>query len=242
MYKGVQVFLFDPKSLNNCVNLLFGAGSASWCWITIIIYCYELVTTKNIIHSFTICILCRIQQCDAAQASRGRLRIQIGIWNDSQMRGREDNQNIFWCELPTGIWHWHQDDKMKTGIWCGETGVMGSLTILRVLTLNAFTFCAICNSILWNHFVMSMMLETGAKSVNLGKLCRTSLFKICWDKLYFWLESSVSQHWPIRRKFLWQLKTEIRLRLETLEKCFLFARLKCQAWIEWTFFRDTLIL
>ena len=21
--------------------------------------------------------------------------------------GGEDNQNIFWCELPTGIWHWH---------------------------------------------------------------------------------------------------------------------------------------
>ena len=66
--------------------------------------------------------------------------------------GGEDNQNIFWCELPTGIWHWHQDDKMKTGNWCGETGVMGSLTILRVLTLNAFTFCAICNSILWKSF------------------------------------------------------------------------------------------
>ena len=78
-----------------------------------------------------------------------------------------------------------------------------------------------------NHFVMSMMLGTGAKSsVNLGKLCRTSRFKICWDKLYFRLESSVSQHWPIRRKFLWQLKTEIRLQLETLEKCFLSASLE----------------
>ena len=64
-----------------------------------------------------------------------------------------DNQNIFWCQLPTGTWHWHQDDRMKTGNWCGETGaLMGSLTIPTVLTINAFSSCAICNFVLWKSF------------------------------------------------------------------------------------------
>ena len=47
--------------MNNCIIFLFRAVGATWCLLTIIIYCYELVTTKNIIHSFTICILCRTQ-------------------------------------------------------------------------------------------------------------------------------------------------------------------------------------
>ena len=89
--------------MNNCIIFLFRAGGATWCLLTIIIYCYELVTTKNIIHSFTICILCRTQHHATlpAQASRGRLRIQIGIWNYSQMRGMGQSKHIL---MPAANW------------------------------------------------------------------------------------------------------------------------------------------
>ena len=140
MYKGVQVFLFDPKSLNNCVNLLFRAGSASWCWITIIIYCYELVTTKNIIHSFTICIPCRIQHnAMLPRPLGGDYEFKLAFEMIPRWEGGGNNQNIFWCELPTGTWHWHQDDKMKTGNWCGETG--GSSNGVTDNTQSSYTQC-----------------------------------------------------------------------------------------------------
>ena len=39
--------------------------------------------------------------CNAAQASRGRLRIQIGIWNYSQMRGMGQSKHIL---MPAANW------------------------------------------------------------------------------------------------------------------------------------------
>ena len=141
MYLQVQVVLFDPKSINNCIIFLFRAGGAKWCLLTIIIYCYELVTTENIIHSFTICILCRTQHhAMLPRPQGGDYEFKLAFEIIPKWEGW-DTQNIFWCQLPTGTWHWHQDDRMKTGNWCGETGtVMGSLTIPTVLTINAFSY------------------------------------------------------------------------------------------------------
>lgn len=60
-----------------------------------------------------------------------------------------DNQNIFWCELPTGTELTLTDTRMTE--W-GAGAVMGSPTIITVLTINAFSACAICNSVLWKSF------------------------------------------------------------------------------------------
>ena len=168
----VQVFLFDPKSMNNCIIFLFRAGGATWCLLTIIIYCYELVTTENIIHSFTICILCRTQHhAMLARPQGGDYEFKLAFEIIPKWEGW-DNQNIFWCQLPTGTWHWHQDDRMKTGNWCGETGtVMGSLTIPTVLTINAFSYSPpvqFATLFCENHSVLSMMLGTGAKCRQFG--------------------------------------------------------------------------
>ena len=139
--------------MNNCIIFLFRAGGATWCLLTIIIYCYELVTAKNIIHSFTICILCRTQHhAMLPRPQGGDYEFKLAFEIIPRWEGW-DNQNIFWCQLPTGTWHWHKDDRMKTGNWCGETGaLMGSLTIPTVLTINAFSSCAICNFVLWKSF------------------------------------------------------------------------------------------
>lgn len=146
-YIQVQVFLFDPKSMNNCF-IFVGAGRAIWCLLTIIIYCYELVTTKNIIHSFTICILCRtIHHAMLPRPQGGDYEFKLAFETIPRWEGGGQSKHIL---MRAANWDRADTDTRMTE-W-GTGAVMGSLTIITVLTINAFSSCAICNSVLWKSF------------------------------------------------------------------------------------------
>ena len=93
--------------------------------------------------------------CNAGQASRGRLRIQIGIWNYSQMRGMGQSKHIL---MPAANWDltltpgWQNENReLMRGNW-NSNGVTDNSNSSYNQCFLLFSSCAICNFVLWKSF------------------------------------------------------------------------------------------